>query len=207
MSASRTGGTLTGLLILLAVMALGVFSWATIANSRRLGELCIRPGDADWWLLSTPAGTPEGVHTQSLIDEAKRLASQAQDKLWGPDGLVERCEAWWKGQQGQQGKRPEPPAAASMERQRCEQRFAEADIAFRSGLDAYKRAAPAARGTPADKRAAVLDARTHFLRAHDLLAANLPPYEALSDHDPARGASAHQLLDYAQQLLDMSAGQ
>jgi hypothetical protein len=200
-SASRRGGTLKGVLILLLVMLLGVFTWATIANSRRVGELCIRPNDIDWWMLSTPAGAQEGVYTQSLLDEAKRLANLAEDKLWGPQGLVERCEAWWK---GQQAKRLEAPGAASPDRQRCEQRFAEADSAFRSGLDAYKRAGPAVRASTGEKRAAVLDARTRFLHAHDLLAANLPPYEGLSDHDPARAQSAHQLLDYTQQLLDMT---
>lgn len=202
MSASRRGGTLTGVVVLLAIMVLGAFTWATIANSRRVGELCCRPGDIDWWMLNTPAGVQEGVHTQSLIDDAKRLASQAEDRLWGPGGLVERCEAWW---QGQQAGRPAAPNAASPDRQRYEQRFAEADTAFRSGLDAYKRTGPAVRANVAEKRAALIEARTQFQRAHDLLAASIPPYEALSDHDPARAKSAHQWLDYSQQLLDMTA--
>jgi len=203
MSASRRGGTLKGVVILMAVMVFGVFTWATIANSRRVGELCIRPGDIDWWMLSTPPGAQQVVYTQSLIDDAKRLAGLAEDKLWGPDGLVERCESWWK---GQQAKRPEAGAAASPERQRYEQRFAEADTAFRSGLDAYKRTGPGVRASVGEKREAVLDARTHFLHAQDLLKASIPPYEALSDHDPARAKSAHQLLEYAQQLLDITAG-
>jgi hypothetical protein len=201
MSASRAGGTLKGVLILLLVMAFGVFTWATIANSRRVGELCIRPNDIDWWMLSTPAGAQEVV-TQSLIDDAKRLAGQAQDKLWGPDGLVERCEAWW---QGHQAKRHEADAGESADRQRYEQRFAEADTAFRLGLDAYKRTGPAVRSGSGDKRAALLDARTHFLHAHELLAASIPPYEALADHDPVRAKGAHQLLEYSQQLLDITA--
>jgi hypothetical protein len=201
MSAARRGGTLTGVLVLLAVLVLGAFAWATIANSRRVGEFCCHPGDIDWWMMNTPTGAQEGVHPQSLIDDAKRLANQAQDRLWGPGGLIERCEAWW---QGQQAKRSEAPAALSAERQRYEQRFAEADAAFRSGLDAYKRTGPAFRGTSAEKRAAVIEARGHFQRAHDLLAASIPPYEALSDHDPARAKSAHQLLEYSQQLLDMT---
>jgi hypothetical protein len=201
MSANRRGGTFTGVVILLAVMVLGVFTWATIANSRRVGELCIRPTDVDWWMLSTPPGHQEGASTPSLIDEAKRLTGLAEDKLWGPNGLVERCEAWWK---GRQAKPSEAAATGSADRQRYEQRFAEADTAFRSGLDAYKLAGPAVRASPAEKRAAVIDARTRFLRAHDLLAASIPPYEALSDHDPARAKSAHQLLEYAQQLLDIT---
>ncbi len=202
MNRARHGGTLKNLVVLLTVMMVGVFTWATIANSRRVGELCIRPNDIDWWFMSVPQGKQEGVHTQSIIDEAKHLADLAEDKLWGKGGVIERCEAWW---QGRQGRSAPADDGASAERQRCEKRFTEAEGEFRSGLDSYKRAAPGAHGGATDKRAAALDARTRFLHAHDLLATTIPAYEALGDYDKARAKSAHQLLDYTQELLAITA--
>nr|MBA3937873.1 hypothetical protein [Planctomycetota bacterium] len=80
-----------------------------------------------------------------------------------------------------------------------------AQVSFRSGLDAFKRGAPAAAPSLDVQRAALAEARTHFQHAHDLLAQDIPGYAALGDHDPRVLENARQLLDYDEQLLALTA--
>jgi hypothetical protein len=205
MTDMRRGGIFKALLILVVVGTLGAFTWVTIANSQRSGQLNCRPFDADWWTMSSPAGSaaPAGPITpMTLVEDAKHLANQAEERLWGPGGLMERCEGWW---QSHLAKRSEGATATNLsaDRMHLEQQFADADASFRSGLDAYKRASPSAHGGEEDKLAAAHEAKIHFLRTRDILTASIAPYEALPDHDPGRAHGAHQLLDYDQQLLQL----
>jgi len=62
MSASRRGGVLKALLVLIVVGALGAMTWVTIANWRKDGEFSLRLLDPEWWTLSRPApGSPQGL--------------------------------------------------------------------------------------------------------------------------------------------------
>jgi len=202
MNRTRHGGIFKMLLVLVVVGSLGAFTWATITNSHRLGQWSCHPLDADWWMLSNPAGSQDPASQTTLVEDAKRLAAKAEDQLWGSGGLIERCEGWW---QSQLSRHVETAPGASQDRRQYEQRFADAEAAFRSGLDAYKRAVPHAHGSFDDKRAAAAEAKTHFQRTSELLTANIPPYEALADHDTSRAHAAHQLLDYDRQLLELVA--
>jgi hypothetical protein len=186
------------------VGSLGAFTWVTIANSHRTGNLNCRPLDADWWTLSSSATGPSApVTPTTLVEDAKALASKAEDRLWGAGGLIERCEGWWQAHLSKQSESA-PGTPASADRIRFEQQFTDAEASFRSGLDAYKRASPNAHGSAEQQKAAAHEARIHFQHTSDVLNASIAPYEALADHDQGRAHGAHQLLDYDKQLLELA---
>ena len=213
---------LRALLALVVIAALGLLTWTTLVNWRATGTLTFHPFDAAWW-AARPAPTDRALNDPggTALDEARSLATQAKEKLWGPGGVVEQVETWWgrgaavAAAAPGAGAHPAPgaptanapvaPAAAGADRATLERQLAYAQVSFRSGLDASKRGAPAASPTPEVQRAALAEARTHFQHAHDLLAQDIPAYAALADHDPRVLENARQLLDYDEQLLALTA--
>ncbi len=214
----RAGFSLLRTLLALAVVAaLGLLTWTTLVNWRATGTLTFHPFDAAWW-AARPAPTDRALNDPggSALDGARSLAAQAKEKLWGPGGVVEQVETWWG--RGAAATAAAPGAAApapiavapaggarpGVDRATLERQLAYAQVSFRSGLDAFKRGAPAAAPTVAVQRAALAEARTHFQHAHDLLAQDIPAYAALGDHDPRVLENARQLLDYDEQLLALA---
>src|SRR5688572_17851463 len=96
MSAARRGGVLGRLLMILVVVSLGgALTWATLANHRAHGTWSFHPLDSGWWspTAKDPAG---GDPFAGVADDARHLAGQAGESLWGKGGLVEQCETWWR---------------------------------------------------------------------------------------------------------------
>ena len=220
---ARAGFSLVrALLALVVIAALGLLTWTTLVNWRVSGTLTFHPFDAAWW-AARPAPTDRALNDPggTALDQARSLAGQAKEKLWGPGGVVEQVETWWGRGAAAAAAAPggavppagsAPPAGApavaatpGVDRATLERQLAYAQVSFRSGLDASKRAAPAAAPSAEVQRAALTEARTHFQHAHDLLAQDIPAYAALGDHDPRVLENAHQLLDYDEQLLALTA--
>ena len=92
----RQGGVLSRLLVILVVVSLGgALAWATLANHRATGTWSFHPLDSTWW-SPTPKDPTAGDPFADVANDAKRLAGQAGESLWGKEGLVEQCETWWR---------------------------------------------------------------------------------------------------------------
>ena len=170
MNATRQGGVLIRLLAMVTLVALaGALAWTALANHRASGQWSFHPLDTAWW--SPKAANPEaGDPFAEVAHDAKRLAGQAGEALWGPGGLVERCETWWHANQdghpaatapGGNGQPPAvtPPAGApgsaptgapvaaptttpTTVRGLLEQRFSASEQRFAEGIDLAKHARP-----------------------------------------------------------------
>jgi hypothetical protein len=200
---SRAGvGLLQALAVVVFVAALGLLTWTTIANWRHDGAFSLRVFDGAWW--ARPWSDQADGKGPSLMDRATSVAERAKENLWGPGGLVERCEQWWSGRAPPAGApravdEPEPP------RVKIEHVLDQAERHFRAGLDALKLSAPSAPGSAADKNRHFAEAHDQFTKARDLLAASLPAYHAFSDRDGAIESNASRLQEYNQRMLEITA--
>lgn len=237
MTAARHGGVLSRLLVILVVVSLaGALGFTTLANHRAHGVWSFHPLDPAWWSPKAPMG-PDGKPAvdpfADVANDAQRLAGRAGEALWGKDGLVERCEAWWRSRDaaavtpptsgtpllpaqkstpapapGAPASAPTPnPTAPTSVRGLLEQRLIASDRRFAEGVELAKRARPAL-GDDATALAARMrslsQARTCFAEVERDLSEAIPAYEALPGHDPARAASARQLLLFTRQMQDLT---
>jgi hypothetical protein len=223
MTAARHGGVLGRLLVILVVMSLsGALAWATLANHRARGVWSFHPLDPAWW-SPRPADPAAGDPFASVAEDAKRLAGQAGEAVWGEGGLVERCEAWWR-QRGRAdttpppatpgpGDAPQPESATPTVgtpptvRGLLEQRLAASERRFAEGIDLAKRARPTLgddAATIAGRMGTLTQARACFAEVERDLVEAIPAYEAIPGHDPAKLASAKQLLGFSRQMQDLT---
>lgn len=226
MNAARHGGVLGRLLVILVVVSLsGALAWATLANHRAHGAWSFHPLDPAWW-SPTPQDPSAGDPFAGVADDAKRLAGQAGEAVWGKGGLVERCEAWWR--QRDQGGAPTTPTTTTTTsptatptpgappaptppptsvRGLLEQRLTASDQRFAEGIELAKRARPALgddAATLAGRLGTLTQARTCFADVERDLGEAIPAYEAIPGHDPARLANAKQLLGFARQMQELT---
>lgn len=221
MSTARRGGVLGRLLMILVVVSLGgALAWATLANHRAHGTWSFHPLDSGWW-SPTPKDPASGDPFAAVADDAKRLAGQAGESLWGKGGLVERCETWWRqrdqpGATGGTAPAPAPtgaPAAPATTpppttvRGLLELRFTTSERRFAEGIDLAKHARPTLSddaATLAKRMGTLTQARARFSEVERDLGEAIPAYEAIPGHDPARLASARQLLAFTRQMQDLT---
>jgi hypothetical protein len=211
MNAARRGGALKVLVLLVVFALIGALAWVSVANRAKNGAWSFNVFDPDWWTVTSSRERFLDDPAASVVGGARELASKTKEALWGKDGLVQRCEEWWKGHAPVAAPTPpaEPasappalPADPAQARRQREQQLDAADRAFRDGLTQFKRAAPTASGSDADKREALAAARARFVQVAAVLKEALPAYQALPGSDPALVRSARQLEGYNQQLLD-----
>jgi hypothetical protein len=217
----RHGGVLGRLLVILVVVSLsGALAWATLANHRAHGVWSFHPLDSAWW-SPKPQDSTAGDPFADVANDAKRLAGQAGESLWGKGGLVERCEAWWSQRQPAREPVREPPTATptapttgtpsvptpTTVRGLLEQRFAASERRFAEGIDLAKRARPTLSddaATLAGRMGTLTQARSCFSDVERDLSEAIPAYEAIAGHDPAKAASARQLLAFSRQMQELT---
>jgi hypothetical protein len=224
MTAARHGGVLGRLLVILVVVSLsGALAWATLANHRANGAWSFHPLDPAWW-SPTPKDPTAGDPFAGVADDAKRLAGQAGEAVWGKGGLIERGEAWWR-ERGQQQPAPSaspnapivppgtPPSATpptpppTTVRGLLEQRFSVSERRFADGLELAKQARPSLGDdstTLASRLKTLTQARADFAEVERDLGEAIPAYEAIPGHDPARLANARQLQGFAHQMQELT---
>lgn len=224
MTAARHGGVLGKLLMILVVVSLsGALAWATLANHRAHGTWSFHPLDSAWW-SPVPKDPTSGDPFASVADDAKRLAGQAGESLWGKGGLVERCEVWWR-ERDQTGApssttppsatpptkpttdTPVPSPAPTTVRGLLEQRFTTSEGRFAEGIELAKRARPTLSddaATLAGRMGTLTQARACFSDVERDLGEAIPAYEAIPGHDPAKLASARQLLGFTRQMQELT---
>jgi hypothetical protein len=224
MTFARHGGVLGKLLVILVVVSIsGALAWTTLANHRANGAWSFHPLDAAWW-SPTAKDPAAGDPFADVAQDAKHLAGQAGEALWGKGGLVERCETWWQDRDKPAGapaatttptsgtspatkpSQPQPPAPTTV-RGMLEQRFTTSERRFAEGIDLAKHARP----TLSDNAAALAgrmgtltQARTCFSEVERDLGEAIPAYEAIPGHDPAKLASARQLLGFTRQMQELT---
>lgn len=229
----RHGGVLGRLLVILVLVSLsGALTWATLANHRAHGVWSFHPLDASWW-SPVPQDPTGGDPFAGVATDAKRLAGQAGEALWGTGGLVERCETWWREReqpattpaapgtpttpgtpatpvtQPKTGA-PTPPVPApapTTVRGLLEQRFTTSEQRFAEGIELAKRARPTLNddaATLAGRMSTLTQARTCFAEVERDLGEAIPAYEAIPGHDPAKLASARQLLAFTRQMQELT---
>ncbi|MBA3699311.1 MAG: hypothetical protein H0W78_10700 [Planctomycetes bacterium] len=231
MSAARHGGVLSRLLVILVVVSLsGALAWTTLANHRAHGVWSFHPLDSAWW-SPVPKDSTSGDPFAEVANDAKRLADRAGESLWGKGGLIERCDTWWRTREQSTTTPPATPAPGTPTttqpttttpvptttptptpvpttvRGLLEQRFTTSEQRFAEGIELAKRARP----TLADDAAALAgrmgtltQARTCFSEVERDLGEAIPAYEAIAGHDPARLASARQLLGFTRQMQELT---
>lgn len=233
MTVARHGGVLSRLLVILVVVSIsGALAWTTLANHRAHGTWSFHPLDPAWW-SPAPKDPAGGDPFAAVAEDAKRLAGQAGESLWGKGGLVERCETWWK-QQQQPGTpsatnngapttsatpttgaappttdkpatvpAPAPPTVRGL----LEQRLSTSEQRFAEGIDLAKRARPTLgddAAALAGRMATLGKARACFSEVERDLGEAIPAYEAIPGHDPAKLASAKQLLAFTRQMQELT---
>jgi hypothetical protein len=234
MTSARHGGVLGKLLVILVVVSLaGALGFTTLANHRAHGVWSFHPLDPAWWspkAATGPDGKPAADPFADVANDAQRLAGRAGEALWGKDGLVERCESWWRSREATTAPSPvaptptptptptppttnpaapatPAPAAPTSVRGLLEQRLFASEQRFAQGIDLAKKARPAL-GDDATALAARMgslsQARTCFAEVERDLGEAIPAYEALPGHDPARAASARQLLGFTKQMQELT---
>lgn len=226
MNAARHGGVLGRLVVILVVVSLsGALAWTTLANHRAHGTWSFHPLDPAWWspVPKDPAG---GDPFAVVAEDAKRLAGQAGESLWGKGGLVERCEAWWRQHQQPGTSTPAddgapttvkptpgptpttvPAPAPTTVRGLLEQRLATSEQRFAEGIELAKRARPTLgddAATLAGRMGTLTQARTCFSEVERDLGEAVPAYEAIPGHDPVKLAGAKQLLAFARQMQELT---
>ncbi len=224
MNGARQGGVLIKLLMILTLVTLaGALAWTTLANHRAHGVWSFHPLDPAWW---SPQADPRvGADPfAEVAHDAKRLADQAGEALWGPAGLVERCETWWRTnqQQGQAGgSTPGAPGAPPQSgagqppvttvptsvRGRLEQRLSDSDRRFAEGIELAKRARPALGDDTAaltGRMRTLHQAQACFAEVERELAETIPAYQAVPGHDVSKLASARQLQGFARQMQELT---
>lgn len=211
MNAARRGGILKILVLVVVFALIGALGWVTIANRTKNGAWSFNVFDPDWWTVTSSRERFLDNPAASVVGGAKELASKTKEALWGKEGLVQRCEDWWKGRAPVNAPTPTvseptatPPADPAEARRQCERKFDVADRAFRDGLNQFKHAAPTATGSDGDKRQALATARERFAQVAAVLKDALPAYQALPGNDPALLRGAQQLDGYNRQLLDLT---
>jgi hypothetical protein len=233
MTTARRGGVLSRLLVILVMVSVaGALAWTTLANHRAHGTWSFHPLDPAWW-SPTPKDPAGGDPFAAVAEDAKRIADRAGESLWGKGGLVERCETWWK-QQQQPGTpsatssgpttttttpttsavptttdKPAtvPAPAPTTVRGLLEHRLSASEQRFAEGIDLAKRARPALgddAATLAGRMGTLKQARTCFGEVERDLSETIPAYEAVPGHDPAKLASAKQLLAFTRQMQELT---
>jgi hypothetical protein len=233
MTRARHGGVLVRMLVILVVVSLaGALGFTTLANHRAHGAWSFHPLDPAWWSPKAPAGPagqPAADPFAEVAQDAQRLAGRAGEAVWGKDGLVERCEAWWRTRDAAAAASPtastptsatptstpsDKPAAPSPAstaptsvRGLLEQRLAASEQRFAEGIELAKRARPALGDDAtalAGRMRTLTQARACFAEVERDLAEAIPAYEAVAGHDVARAASARQTLAFTRQMQDLT---
>lgn len=219
----RHGGVLSRLLVILVVVSLGgALAWATLANHRATGAWSFHPLDSTWW-SPTPKDPTAGDPFADVANDAKRLAGQAGESLWGKEGLVEQCETWWRARErpansptaptsptapATPNTRPTSPTPApTTVRGLLEQRFVTSEQRFAEGIDLAKRARPTLNddaATLAGRMSTLTQARSCFADVERDLSEAVPAYQAIPAHDPGKLASARQLLTFTKQMQELT---
>ncbi|HEX3135931.1 MAG TPA: hypothetical protein VHX44_20380 [Planctomycetota bacterium] len=224
----RHGGVLGGLLVILVVVSLsGALAWTILANHHANGAWSFHPLDPAWW--SPTAKDPAASDPfADVTQDAKHLAGQAGEALWGKGGLVERCETWWQQrnqpagtstpitgapatntptQPPHQSPTPAPAPTPTTIRGMLEQRFTANERHFAEGIDLAKHARPTLNDdtiTLAGRMATLTQARTCFGEVERDLGEAIPAYAAIPGHDPAKLANAQQLLGFTRQMQELT---
>lgn len=227
MSAARHGGVLSRLLVILVVVSIsGALAWTTLANHRAHGVWSFHPLDSAWW-SPTPKDPAGGDPFAEVANDAKRLAGQAGESLWGKGGLVERCDTWWR-ERGQASATPTTPPATpttgtpttpttlptptpaptpTTVRGMLEQRITTSEQRFAEGIELAKRARPTLSddaATLAGRMSTLTQARACFSDVERDLSEAIPAYEAIPGHDQGKLASARQLLAFTKQMQELT---
>ena len=227
MNTSRHAGILTRLLITLVLVSLvGALTWATLAQHRVSGMWSFHPLDSAWW-SPQPVGQTGNDPFADVANDAKKLAGQAGEALWGPGGMVERGEAWWKAQNNTPTTPPTTtptnrsippsvptpdkpvvaPAPSTSLRSFLEQRLAASEQRFADGLQLAKQARPSLSdnaATLAGRMSTLTQARQCFAEVERDLGESIPAYQAIPGHDVSKVASAQQLQRFAQQMQELT---
>lgn len=217
----RHGGVLGRLLVILVMVSLsGALAWATLANHRAHGVWSFHPLDAAWW-SPVPQDPTGGDPFAGVATDAKRLAGQAGESLWGKGGLVERCETWWREREQPAATpaapvtrpttgaptTPAPAPAPTTVRGLLEQRLTTSEQRFAEGIELAKRARPTLSddaATLAGRMGTLTQARSCFAHVERDLGEAIPAYEAIPGHDPAKLAGARQLLAFTRQMQELT---
>ena len=227
MNATRHAGVLSRLLITLVLISLvGALAWATLAQHRVSGIWSFHPLDSAWW-SPQPVGQNGGDPFAEVANDAKKLAGQAGEALWGPGGMVERGEAWWKAQNNTPTTPPTTtptnrsippsvptpdkpvmaPAPSTSLRSLLEQRLTASEQRFADGLQLAKQARPSLSdnaATLAGRMSTLAQARQCFAEVERDLGESIPAYQAIPGHDVSKVASAKQLQHFAQQMQELT---
>ena len=227
MNTSRHAGVLSQLLIaFILVSIVGALAWATLAQHRVSGTWSFHPLDSAWW-SPQPVGQNGGDPFADVANDAKKIADQAGQALWGPGGMVERGEAWWNAQNNTPATTTAPtstnhgippvasspnkpvttPAPATSVRSLLEQRLTASEQRFADGLHLAKQARPSLNdnaATLAGRMNTLTQARSCFAEVERDLGESIPAYQAIPGHDPSKVASAKQLQHFAQQMQELT---
>ena len=226
MNTPRHAGVMSRLLIALVLVSLvGALAWATLAHHRVSGNWSFHPLDSAWW-SPQPASQNGGDPFANVAQDAKKLADQAGQALWGPGGMVERGEAWWNNQSHalpeatpDQNHHTSPPhviapdkpltapAPSTSLRSLLEQRLTASEQRFADGIQLAKQARPSLSdnaATLAGRMSTLAQARHCFTEVERDLGESIPAYQAIAGHDASKVASAKQLQRFAQQMQELT---
>lgn len=224
MNTPRHAGVMSRLLITFVLVSLvGALAWATLAHHRVSGNWSFHPLDSAWW-SPQPASQNGGDPFADVAQDAKKLADQAGQALWGPGGMVERGEAWWNNQshaspEATSGQKTNPshvtapvkpltaPAPSTSLRSLLEQRLTASEQRFADGLQLAKQARPSVSdnaATLAGRLSTLAQARQCFAEVERDLGESIPAYQAIPGHDASKVASAKQLQHFAQQMQELT---
>ena len=228
MNTARHAGVLSRLLIAFILLSIvGALAWATLAHHRVSGTWSFHPLDPAWW-SPQPVGQNGGDPFADVANDAKKLADQAGEALWGPGGMVERGEAWWKAQNNTPTTTaptttptnhnipttaPAPdkpviaPAPSTSLSSLLEQRLTASEQRFADGLQLAKQARPSLSDNAAalaGRMNTLTQARQCFAEVERDLGESIPAYQAIPGHDASKVASAKQLQRFAQQMQELT---
>jgi len=230
MNWGRRGGVFVRLIAMLMVISVtGVLGWAALNYQRATGTWAFHPLDPAWWSPARAAGVP--ASGKAAMDDARIIGDQMGQALWGKGGLIERADAWWQANESlttnkapapqtgpvptqsptptDKGSPKRPPAGPTTVRGILEQRLVQADASFQLGLTDLKAASPVAGDitlSTVDRLARVAVARERFIAVERDLAQAIPAYEGLPAHDSRTAATARQLRNFNQQMLELTGG-
>lgn len=222
------------LVILVMVSLSGALAWATLANHRAHGVWSFHPLDAAWWspVAKDPAaGDPfAGVATDAkrlagkagealwgtggLVERCEAWwRERAQPATPGtpttPSPPTTHDTSATTGTQPATGTPtvPAPLPPPTTVRGLLEQRFTTSEQRFAEGIELAKRARPTLSddaATLAGRMSTLTQARRCFAEVERDLGEAIPAYEAIPGHDPAKLASARQLLAFTRQMQELT---
>jgi hypothetical protein len=207
----RAAAVLRALAILVLLAVVAAVTWTAMAHHERTGTWSVAVWDPAWWQSAMP-GQP--LSAAQLGQQAARFADRAEQDLWGPGGVLERCQHWWQEHADGAPTHPSSPvasapstpvASAPAGQAAVESAIADARRAFADGLGALQRARPQPGRSADERRDAAYAAHLHFLQAQEILAQALPPYRAQPGADARLCADGDALQSYAQQMAEVTA--